>query len=213
MCVRHPLHPSFFVSKLWSYFIGAPPTDAERQALEMLYVANGYQVRPVVEAILLHPQLYSGPRMVKPPIVMLAGMMRALRYPVRGDGWAWLCENAGQVLFNPPDVSGWDDTRWLDTSTLRGRWELIGQLLNGRQLTNTQVNNYDATETAEQALTLALSTWGNPNLTLETAGVLLGFGNAAVSGSLASWQQRTYRGLRQNALRHLIAFSPDYQTT
>ena len=213
MCVRHPLHPSFFVSKLWSYFIPTPPSDSERRALEWVYVASGYQVRPVVEAILLHPQLYTGARLVKSPIVLLAGMMRALRYPVAGEGWAWLSENAGQRLFYPPDVSGWDDTRWLDTSTLRGRWDLIGSLLNGRQLTNSQVNNYDIAETPQQGLTLALSTWGNPGLTLETVGALVGFAAAAVSGSLPTWQQRTYRGLRQNALRHLIAFSPDYQTS
>jgi Protein of unknown function (DUF1800) len=213
MCVRHPLHASFFVSKLWSYFIPTPPSDSERSALEWVYVSSGFQVRPVVEAILLHPQLYTGARLVKSPIVLLAGMMRALRYPVAGEGWAWLCENAGQRLFYPPDVSGWDDTRWLDTSTLRGRWDLIGTLLNGRQLTSSQVNNYDIAETPEQGVTLALSTWGNPGLTLETVGVLAGFAAAAVSGPLAGWQQRTYRGLRQNALRHLIAFSPDYQTT
>jgi hypothetical protein len=213
MCVRHSMHPSFFVTKLWSYFIPTPPSDGDRAALEMLYVASGYQVRPVVEAILLHPQLHQGPRMIKPPIVMLAGMMRALRVAVSGDGWAWLSENAGQRLFYPPDVSGWDDTRWLDTSTLRGRWDLIGTLLNGRQLTSSQVNNYDIAETPEQGVALALSTWGNPGLTLETVGVLAGFAAAAVAGPLASWQQRTYRGVRQHALRQLIAFSPDYQTS
>jgi len=213
MCVRHPLHASFFVSKLWSYFIPTPPSDSERSALEWVYVSSGFQVRPVLEAILLHPQFYSGPRMVKSPIVLLAGMMRALRYPVAGEGWAWLCGNAGQQLFYPPDVSGWDDSRWLDTSTLRGRWDLIGELLSGRQLSSSQVNNYDVAETAEQGVTLALSTWGNPGLTLETVGVLAGFATAAVSGPLAGWQQRTYRGLRQNALRHLIPFSPDYQTS
>ena len=213
MCVRHPLHPSFFVSKLWSYFIPTPPSDSERRALEWVYVASGYQVRPVVEAILLHPQLYTGARLVKSPIVLLAGMMRALRYPVAGEGWAWLSENAGQRLFYPPDVSGWDDTRWLDTSTLRGRWDLIGSLLNGRRLTNSQVDNYDIAETPEQGVTLALSSWGSPGLTLETVGVLMAFAAAAVSGPLVGWQQRTYRGLRQNALRHLIPFSPDYQTS
>jgi uncharacterized protein DUF1800 len=213
MCVHHGMHPSFFVNKLWSYFIPSPPSNGDSLALEMLYVQSGYQVRPVVEAILLHPYLYGTARMVKPPVVLLAGMMRALRYPVAGDGWAWLCQNAGQQLFYPPDVSGWDDSRWLDTSTLRGRWDLIGSLLNGRQLSNSQVNNYDSSETPEQGVSLAMSTWGNPGLTPETVGVLTSFAAAAVAGSLATWQQHTYRGLRQNALRHLISFSPDYQTS
>ena len=213
MCVHHGLHASFFVTKLWGYFIPTPLSEADRAALEFVYVQSGYQVRPVVEAILLHPELYSGPRMVKPPVVLLAGMMRALRQAVAGDGWAWLCENAGQRLFYPPDVSGWDDTRWLDTSTLRGRWDLTGTLLNARQLSGSQVNNYDISETPEQGVALARSTWGDPGLTGETVNALTGFATAAVAGPLANWQQRTYRGLRQNALRHLIAFSPDYQTS
>jgi uncharacterized protein (DUF1800 family) len=213
MCVRHPLHPSFFVGKLWGYFIPTAPSDADRAKLEYLYVASGYQVRPVVEAILLHPQLYQGPRMVKPPVVLLAGMMRALRLAVAGESWPWLCENAGQRLFHPPDVSGWDDSRWLDTSTLRGRWDLIGSLLRGRELTGTQISNYDIAETSGQGVALALSSWGNPGMTSETVGVLDGFAANCVAGVLAGWQQRQNRGLRQNALRHLIPFSPDYQTS
>ena len=38
LCVGHPLHPSFFVDKLWSYFIATPPSDGDRPALEGLYV-------------------------------------------------------------------------------------------------------------------------------------------------------------------------------
>jgi hypothetical protein len=42
---------------------------------------------------------------------------------------------------------------------------------------------------------------------------LVAFASAAVAGSLATWQQHTYRGLRQNALRHLFAASPDSQVS
>ena len=30
---------------------------------------------------------------------------------------------------------------------------------------------------------------------------------------MANWQQHQYRAIRQNALRHLIAMSPDLQTS
>ena len=41
MCVEHPLHPSFFVSKLWSYFIPTPPSDADtRRRSSALYVVE-----------------------------------------------------------------------------------------------------------------------------------------------------------------------------
>ena len=63
-------------------------------------------------------------RMVKPPVVQAAGMLRAVGRGIDTPAWAWLCESAGQYLFMPPNVSGWDDTRWLDTATFRARWQM-----------------------------------------------------------------------------------------
>ena len=212
MCVRHAMHPSFFVEKLWSYFIPTPPSGAEREALEALYVAGGYAVRPVVEAILLHPQLYTGPRMVKPPVVLLAGLLRTLQARVDGEHWVWYCESAGQRLFYPPDVSGWDDARWLDTGTVHGRFDIVSRLLSRRVLTGPAVNDYDASETPGAAVAAARAWAGDPDLTPETVGLLTSFAANAVAGA-AGWQLSTYRGLRQNALRQLVLTSPDYQTS
>jgi uncharacterized protein (DUF1800 family) len=212
LCVRHAMHPSFFVQKLWSYFIPTPPSAGDRQALEALYVSSGYEVRPVLEAILLHPDLHAGPRMVKPPIVLLAGVLRALQRSVDGEYWIWYSENAGQRLFYPPDVSGWDDSRWLDTSTTHGRFELVSRALSGRVLDDDAVDAYGATETPEQAVAAARAWAHDPSLSSETVALLTSFATDALAGA-AGWQQTTYRGLRQNALRQLVLTSPDYQTS
>ena len=212
MCVRHPLHSSFFVNKLWSYFIPTPPSAADRQKLENLYVASGFQVRPVLEAILLHPTFYTGPRMVKPPVVFLAGLLRRLQMPIDAEYWVWYSQNAGQRLFYPPDVSGWDDSRWLDTATVRGRFELVSRAISERVLGGSDVDDYDETETPEAAVAAARAWAGNPSLTPEGVAVLTAFAANALSGA-AGWQLSTYRGLRQNALRHLILASPDFQTS
>jgi uncharacterized protein (DUF1800 family) len=212
LCITHSMHPSFFVNKLWSYFIPTPPTAADRQKLEQLYVSSGYQVRPVLEAILLHPTFYTGPRMVKPPVVFLAGLMRRLQLSVDGEYWVWYSQNAGQRLFYPPDVSGWDDSRWLDTATIRGRFELVSQALSGRVLTGSAVDDYDETETPAAAVAAARAWAGNPSLSSETVSLLTTFADNALAGA-GGWQLSTYRGLRQNALRHLILASPDFQTS
>jgi uncharacterized protein (DUF1800 family) len=213
MCVRHPMHASFFVNKLWSYFIPVPPSAGDRQALERLYVDSGWQVRPVVEAILLHPQLHGGPRMVKPPVVFVAGMLRALRRSVDDGLWTFLCADAGQRLFWPPDVAGWDDSRWLDTSTVRGRWMVVRKGLDGRELSASAVNNYNPDETPAQGVALARSFWGDPDLTPETVAALERFAARTVAGALTMGQRRQRCGQRQNALRHLLYFSPDLQTS
>ena len=138
LCVEHDKHASFFVQKLWSYFIPTPPSAGDLAALAAHYVDGGHQVRPVLEAILAHPALHTGPRMVKPPAVYVAGMLRTQRRAVDRGDWVWLGEGAGQRLFFPPNVAGWDDDRWLDTSTLRARWLTMATLLNGRQIRGTE---------------------------------------------------------------------------
>jgi uncharacterized protein (DUF1800 family) len=81
--VRQPsLHASFFVTKLWGYFIASPPDAATLASLQGVYTSSGYNIRAVVEAILQHPQLYDGPELVKPPVVYNAGLLRAIGRPI-----------------------------------------------------------------------------------------------------------------------------------
>ena len=72
--------------------------------------------------------------MTKPPVVYVTGMMRALRQFITGEQWTWLCDGAGQRLYYPPDVSGWDDKRWLDSNTIRGRWDCVNYAVEGRTI-------------------------------------------------------------------------------
>ena len=131
MVVEHDKHPSFFVAKLWSYFIPTPPDAGTAAKLEALYKGSGYAIRPVLEAILCAPQLYDGPRMVKPPTVLVAGMLRARRRGITDNLWSWVLSGAGQRVYYPPDVAGWDDKRWLDTNTTLGRWQAVYYMLEG----------------------------------------------------------------------------------
>jgi uncharacterized protein (DUF1800 family) len=85
LCLAHPLHPSYFVTKLWSYVVPTPPDSATTAALTAIYAKR--LVRPVVEAILLHPDFYEGPRMTKPPVVYNAGLLRAIDRPIDTSIW------------------------------------------------------------------------------------------------------------------------------
>ena len=55
--------------------------------------------------------------------------------------------------------------------------------------------------------------WGRPTLTPTTKKVLLDFSKkAGAQADEDEWKQRPYRVMRQNALRTLLAMSPDGQT-
>jgi uncharacterized protein (DUF1800 family) len=210
LCVHHRLHPSFFVTKLWSYFIPVPPKAGTKHALQHLYVRSGYQIRPVVEAILRHPAIYTGPRMVKPPAVYVAGLLRGLHRGVDTEAWTWLMSLAGQQLFYPPNVAGWDDTRWLDTATFRARWEIASYAIRPRRLKEDAKH---VPHEADKLLARARSLLGEPSLTGHTEAALHRFAKHALADADAGWKKRQYPPLVENALRQLLATAPDLQTS
>jgi uncharacterized protein (DUF1800 family) len=211
LAVTHDTHPSFAVAKLWGYFVGAPLPAHAGSLLERAYVSSGFEVRPLIEAILRHPLFYEGPRLVLPPVVFSAGMLRALGIGVETDAWSWISQEAGQMLFDPPNVSGWNYADWLDTARWAGRLQAVNQVLDGRTIKNAH-NTYPVHETPHQALAKALAYWNNPALSQAATDNLIAYGYRVEKGIKASWEESSYRSLRQNALRALIPMSPDWQT-
>jgi hypothetical protein len=210
LCVTHPLHPSFMVAKLWGYFVGEPIPAGDLRVLESVYATGKFETRPLVEAILRHPLFYEGPRMVIPPVVYCAGLLRALGLTLETNDWAWIGQNAGQLLFDPPNVAGWNYGDWLDTARWSGRFTAVTYALKTKVLDPNR-HSYPVRENAEEALTSALRYWGDPPFSAGTAGNLLEFSRRAQSGITADWEQVTYRILRQNALRALIPTTPEWQ--
>jgi uncharacterized protein (DUF1800 family) len=211
LCLRHRKHPSFVVGKLWSYFLPGAPDRATARELARLYVSRRYAIRPLVEAMLQHPFFYEGPRMVKPPAVYIAGLLRATGQGVTEREWSWVSEISGQMLFHPPNVAGWDESRWLDTATFRGRWQAANCALTPTAL-HPDDDTYDEDETPDAAVARALEFWGDPGVTQTTRAGLLRFATEADALADERWKRRSYPILRQNALRILVATSPDLQT-
>jgi uncharacterized protein (DUF1800 family) len=207
--VGHREHPAFFVAKLWSYFIPTTIPAKTAQSLERLYKRD-HEVRPVLEAILRHPHLYDpGRRMVKPPVVQAAGMLRAVSRGIDTTAWAWLCESAGQYLFMPPNVSGWDDTRWLDTATFRGRWQMAQYICEPAALDpDSDRAPFDAGELVSRAAGFfGVRLSGGVRAGLER------YAHQVLATADEDWKKESWPALTLNALRMLVATSPDYLTS
>jgi hypothetical protein len=211
LCTAHPLHPSFMIPKLWGYFIPEPIPGPTLRALERTYRASGFETRPLVEAILRHPLFYEGGRMVIPPVVYCAGLLRAQRRTVQTNSWAWIGELTGQRLFEPPNVAGWDYTHWLDTSRWSGRFTAVNYVLEETAI-DPESKHYPERESAPQAVARALAFWDDPTISETTHRSLLSFSGSAQRLMKADWEQVPYRVMRQNALRALIPTTPDWQT-
>ncbi len=207
LCLSNPQHPSYFVKKLWSYFVPTPPDKATEAGLEALYSAD-HQVKPVVEAILQHHALYTGPRLTKPPVVYTAGLLRATGRGIDSSLWWKLDTLAGQRLFYPPNVGGWDDSRWLDTSTFRGRWFVAMLALDPVRINEQSGDSSlpaEPKKLVDHAADFLLTT-----ITPDSRILLNRFAKAALPQA-----QRfgNAPAIVVNSLRQLIATSPDYHTS
>jgi hypothetical protein len=149
-------------------------------------------------------------------VVYNAGLLRAVGRGIDTTAWAWLSGGAGQQLFYPPNVSGWDFTRWLDTSTAKARWELASYVTAKSYADpwpGEGETGYDPTENGAAAMFNARAYWANPVLSAESEQCIENFAQDCLNGYTAQWEQGPYRAIRQNALRMLIATSPDMQVS
>jgi uncharacterized protein (DUF1800 family) len=209
LVLARPGHPRFFVTKLWSCFSPAPLPDTDARAAAALYLSSGKQIRPLVEAMLMHPLLYDGPRMVKPPIVQIAGMLRGIGRYVDTDAWVWESSEIGQMPFYPPNVSGWDATQWLNTDTWLARFNLVAEMIRPRRVlqpAKSAVSSDPRKLTAE-----AIAFWGKPELSDATQAALREYARSALDTATATWERQQYPALVVNALRALVTIAPDYQ--
>jgi hypothetical protein len=149
--------------------------------------------------------------MIKPPVVQAAGMLRAVGRGIDTEAWAWLCDSAGQYLFLPPNVSGWDDTRWLDTATFRARWQMSQHICDPARLDPETAT--DLPSDAAQLVDRAVAFWGSPTLSGPVRGGLERYAADTLAAADEPWKKTTYPVLALNALRMLVATSPDYLTS
>jgi uncharacterized protein (DUF1800 family) len=213
LVLSYPSHPGYFVSRLWSYFSPEPLPAKDARAAQRLYVSSGFAIRPVLEAMLVHPLVYEGPRMVKPPIVQIAGMLRAIGRYIDTDIWVGEANMAGQLPFSPPNVSGWDATKWLNTGTWQARFNLASAIIGEQRVLSPAEDSGTVPGDPRALVEAASAFWGSPTLSAATSGALLSYAqSAAVDAASKEWQREEFPVIALNALRSLVAATPDYHT-
>jgi uncharacterized protein (DUF1800 family) len=213
LVLAHPDHPKHFVTKLWSYFCPEPLSSRDTRAAERLYVSTGKQIRPVLEAMLAHPLVHAGPRMVKPPIVQIAGMLRGIGRFIDTDDWVWESNLVGQTPFYPPNVGGWEASRWLNTGTWLARFNLSARMIDDKRAVKPHDPKKKLSVDPRALTEQALAFWGNPTVSPATRQALVSYARAAgVDAATASWEREQYPALALGGLRALVAATPDYQT-
>lgn len=137
--------------KFYTYFVNPEPDEAFIQELAQIFVDNGFEMKPVLRALLTSQRFFStgyyGSR-VKSPIDFLIGFLNETETAPTDQVLEYVRQKLepatlSMELFNPPNVAGWPginppdsagargDFKWLTTSLLPARWDIIADLTNG----------------------------------------------------------------------------------
>ena len=126
----------------------------------------------------MHPLIYEGARLVKPPIVQIAGMLRGIGRFVDSDAWAWESSLVGQMPFYPPNVAGWDATQWLNTDTWLARFNLVAEMIKPARV--LQPGKAKVTADPAAMTREAIAFWGKPTLSAATQRALRSYASSAL---------------------------------
>ncbi|MBA3710742.1 MAG: DUF1800 family protein, partial [Planctomycetes bacterium] len=129
--LAQPRTAVFICEKLWDEFIGGVRDTAIIDAWAGIFRSGGYEIRPLVAAILTSPAFTAASSrgaMVRSPVELHAGLWRSLELePEDYGGLHWVAGQEDQALLNPPNVKGWvGGFSWIDAKTLLERRKHLG---------------------------------------------------------------------------------------
>jgi hypothetical protein len=127
--LEHPATGDFIARELFSFFAHDDPEPEIIQQLATTFQTSNYSIKAVMRQILTSPEFYSEKAYrakIKSPSELVAGTVRSLGIETDGKPLSRWTEIMGQVLFAPPDVSGWDEGEtWINSTTLLQRLNFV----------------------------------------------------------------------------------------
>jgi len=124
----------FITEKITAFFVGEVEASLIKTLSKEFY-DSGYKIDKLMKSIYssdwFYEKRFTGNR-IKSPVELIAGIQThtggTFNNPLNT---VYLQKALGQVLLQPPNVSGWPNGKeWIDSSSLTFRMSLPGQLLN-----------------------------------------------------------------------------------
>ena len=118
----------FITKKLWAFFAYPGGPTSVINELADVFLANNLELRPLLRALLTHPEFYSTAArqgLVRTPVDYIVAIGVHTGIPAAQLGIVNWGKLMGQELFEPPNVAGWkQNAAWLTTSALSARAEM-----------------------------------------------------------------------------------------
>ncbi|HZR24511.1 MAG TPA: DUF1800 domain-containing protein [Vicinamibacterales bacterium] len=209
----NPNTARYLAGKLWRFFVSEfhDPDPAFVDRVAATYFSSRYDMKAVMREVLLSTQFWDESTYFARYAMPVEFVVKALK----DIGWRGFSvndaltplSNMGMVLYEPPDVSGWDfGQTWFSTGAMLSRMNFASQLANNQKF-NLLTNARPYGKTSDALLSYVLDELTtapmDSSVTNELSNYLKSTG--AWSGSDAQIQSKTA------GLMHLIAGSPEYQ--
>ena len=125
LCLAQPACPRFLATKLAKTFVCPEPPDEMISILAGRIRQEDFQLTPVLRELFSSQWFYAAENrraVIKSPLELVLGTLRALTEPIRWPGVAKLLAELGQNVFEPPSVKGWEGGRlWISSASLLQR--------------------------------------------------------------------------------------------
>lgn len=122
---KRVISATFIVKELWQFLAYPAPAQNIVDDLATVFMTGGLELKPLLQALLVRPEFYSAQAkqgLVRTPTEWAAAILAATGTTSGALGLFNLADRMGQVVFDPPNVSGWrSNGYWLTTSALSGR--------------------------------------------------------------------------------------------
>jgi len=203
----------YLAAKLYRFFVSEfrQPDPAFVDRIASVYLQSRYDMKAVVKEVFLTPQFWDDSSYFARYAWPVEFVVRALK----DIGWAGFSvndaltplSNMGQVLFEPPDVSGWDAGQtWFATGSMLARMNFASSLAANQKF-NLATASTSSAKTPESLLSYfqdqLVTAPADSSVSTELMTYLRATG--AWTASVAQVQSKSA------GLVHLIAGSPEYQ--
>jgi uncharacterized protein (DUF1800 family) len=136
----HPSTAKYVAKKLFEYFAHRQPTEEETiERLAHVLRGNHYELGPLLKNLFLSEEFYSERargQHIKSPVELMVGAVRTLGLRnVDYGSIDWQIQNMGMTLFQPPNVSGWEEGRyWISANRVLLRYNGVANLVEQPQV-------------------------------------------------------------------------------
>ena len=207
----------YLAAKLYRFFVNdvGPVNTTFVDRIANVYLQSHYDMRAVMREVLLSAEFWDDGAYFARYSWPVEFVIRTLK----DIGWNGFSvndaltplANMGQILFEPPDVSGWDTGQaWFSTSAMLARQNFAAQLAaNQRFNFAAAAKNAGATSSPDALLSFVTGQLVTMPLATGVAGELAAYvrANGAWNGGDTQVQQKSA------GLVHLVAGLPEYQFT